>query len=108
MNKQSVVMIVDDDDSVRRAARRLIRSFGFAVDTFASAEDFLACGRLDETACLVLDLLHARSERSRIAGSAECDGIPPSYRLHHRLRRRQRTDARNLRLARMPTSSNPS
>ena len=56
MNKQSVVMIVDDDDSVRRAARRLIRSFGFAVDTFASAEDFLASGRLDETACLVLDL----------------------------------------------------
>ena len=55
MNKQSVVMIVDDDDSVRRAARRLIRSFGFAADTFASAEDFLAC-RLDETACLVLDL----------------------------------------------------
>ena len=56
MNKQSVVMIVDDDDSVRRAARRLIRSFGFAVDTFPSAEDFLASGRLDETACLVLDV----------------------------------------------------
>ena len=28
MNKRSVVMIVDDDNSVRRAARRLIRSFG--------------------------------------------------------------------------------
>ena len=56
MNKQSVVMIVDDDDSVRRAARRLIRAFGFAVDTFPSAEDFLASGRFDETACLVLDV----------------------------------------------------
>ena len=44
MNKQSVVMIVDDDDFLRRAARRLIRSFWFAVDTFASAEDFLAAG----------------------------------------------------------------
>jgi FixJ family two-component response regulator len=56
MNKRSVVMIVDDDDSVRRAARRLIKSYGYAVDTFPSAEDFLASGRLDETACLVLDV----------------------------------------------------
>jgi FixJ family two-component response regulator len=52
----SVVMIVDDDDSMRRAARRLVRSFGLGVDTFASAEDFLASGRLAETACLVLDV----------------------------------------------------
>ena len=52
----SVVMIVDDDDSMRRAARRLVRSFGLGVDTFASAEDFLASGRLSETACLVLDV----------------------------------------------------
>jgi FixJ family two-component response regulator len=56
MNKRSVVMIVDDDDSVRRAARRLIKSYGYAVDTFPSADDFLASGRLDETACLVLDV----------------------------------------------------
>jgi FixJ family two-component response regulator len=51
-----IVMIVDDDESVRKAARRLIKSYGFAVETFASAEDFLASGRLDETACLVLDV----------------------------------------------------
>ena len=40
MSDRSVVMIVDDDDSVRRAARRLIKSYGLAVDTFPSAEDF--------------------------------------------------------------------
>ena len=51
-----IVMIVDDDESVRKAARRLIKSYGFAVETFASAEDFLASGRLSETACLVLDV----------------------------------------------------
>jgi FixJ family two-component response regulator len=56
MNNRSVVMIVDDDDSVRRAARRLIKSYGLAVDTFPSAEDFLASGRLSDTACLVLDV----------------------------------------------------
>jgi FixJ family two-component response regulator len=56
MSDKFVVMIVDDDESVRRAARRLIKSFGFAVETFASAEDFLTSGRLPKTACLVLDV----------------------------------------------------
>jgi FixJ family two-component response regulator len=54
--KQFIVMIVDDDESIRRAGRRLIKSYGFAVETFASAEDFLGSGRLHETACLVLDV----------------------------------------------------
>ena len=56
MSDKFIVMIVDDDESIRRAARRLIRSFGFAVETYASAEDFLASGRLYATACLVLDI----------------------------------------------------
>ena len=55
-NDHFIVMIVDDDESMRRAARRLIKSSGFAVETFASAEDFLGSGRLDATACLVLDV----------------------------------------------------
>ena len=50
------ICIVDDDESIRRAARRLIKSYGFAVETFVSADDFLASGRLSETACLVLDV----------------------------------------------------
>lgn len=56
MSNRRIVMIVDDDESMRRASRRLIKSFGFAVETFASAEDFLASGRLGATACLVLDV----------------------------------------------------
>jgi FixJ family two-component response regulator len=55
-NDKFIVMIVDDDESVRRASRRLIKSYGFAVETFASADDFLASGRLSATACLVLDV----------------------------------------------------
>jgi len=55
-NDKFIVMIVDDDESVRKAARRLIKSYGFPVETFASADDFLASGRLSETACLVLDV----------------------------------------------------
>ncbi|MGB9648452.1 MAG: response regulator [Stellaceae bacterium] len=56
MSDKFIVMIVDDDDSIRRAARRLIKSYGFPVETFVSAEDFLASGRLHATACLVLDV----------------------------------------------------
>ena len=37
----SIVMIVDDDDSIRKSVRRLMKSFGFVVETFSSAEEFL-------------------------------------------------------------------
>jgi FixJ family two-component response regulator len=51
-----IVMIVDDDDSIRRAVRRLMKSFGFVVETFASAEEFLDSDRLNKTSCLILDV----------------------------------------------------
>jgi FixJ family two-component response regulator len=51
-----LVSIVDDDLSVRRSTRRLLRSAGFRVEAFASAEEFLTSGRAEETACLILDL----------------------------------------------------
>jgi FixJ family two-component response regulator len=53
---QSIVMIVDDDDSMRRAVRRLMKAYGFAVETFASAEEYLDSDRLAKTSCLVLDV----------------------------------------------------
>ena len=36
-----IVFVVDDDSSVRRSLKRLIRSQGLEVETFASADDFL-------------------------------------------------------------------
>src|ERR1700691_1495769 len=53
---QIIVMIVDDDDSIRKAGRRLMKSYGFAVETFASAEEFLGSDRLAKTSCLILDI----------------------------------------------------
>jgi FixJ family two-component response regulator len=47
---------VDDDDSVRESLRGLIRSVGFAVNGFASAEEFIQSERLAGTACLILDV----------------------------------------------------
>jgi len=51
-----VLSVVDDDASVRRATGRLIRSLGFTVEVFASGEEFLRSGSLQDTWCLVLDV----------------------------------------------------
>ena len=51
-----LVSIVDDDASVRRSARRLLRCSNLRAEAFASAEEFLQSGRLAETACLLLDV----------------------------------------------------
>jgi len=55
-NTTRLISIVDDDHSVRRALRRLVRFAGFTAETFASAEDFLSSASLFLTACLVLDI----------------------------------------------------
>ena len=55
-NATALVSIVDDDESVRESLPDLLKEFGFAVQSFASAEEFLASGRVDETRCLVLDI----------------------------------------------------
>ena len=51
-----LVAIVDDDELFRRSIERLVRSAGFRVETFGSAEDFLERGNLDDTACAILDV----------------------------------------------------
>ena len=56
MPEDIVVSIVDDDISVRRSTRRLLRSSGFRAEAFASAEEFLDSKAAAETACLILDL----------------------------------------------------
>jgi FixJ family two-component response regulator len=53
---QLVISIVDDDLSVRRALTRLVRLAGYAVESFASAREFLASAPRGRTACLVLDI----------------------------------------------------
>jgi FixJ family two-component response regulator len=51
-----LIAIVDDDEPFRRSVERLVRSAGFTVETFGSAEDFLERGNLDRTACAILDM----------------------------------------------------
>ncbi len=54
MSTVSLISVVDDDESVRESLPDLIREFGFAVEAFSSAEEFLASARLDQTSCLIL------------------------------------------------------
>jgi len=55
-NPASVVFVVDDDPSVRRAIQRLVESVGLQVQLFGSAQEFLGSKRPDAPSCLVLDI----------------------------------------------------
>ena len=54
--KPLTVYVVDDDESIRSALKRLLVSVGFQVLTFESAEDFLDTNFNIEKGCLVLDI----------------------------------------------------
>ncbi len=56
LESRAIVFVVDDDLSMREALESLVRSAGFKVETFASAQDFLARRRADVPSCLVLDV----------------------------------------------------
>jgi FixJ family two-component response regulator len=51
-----IVFVIDDDRMIREGLQSLIRSVGLRVETFASAQDFLAAKRPDAPACLILDV----------------------------------------------------
>ena len=48
--------IVDDDDLVRKALKRLISCSGYHIETYASAEEFLNSGDPETRHCLILDI----------------------------------------------------
>lgn len=57
MSKESpLISIVEDDEFLRASLRRLMRSFGYTVEAFPSAVDFLAFPGHDRTACLIADI----------------------------------------------------
>ena len=51
-----LISIVDDDESVRESLWGLLRSVGFAVNVFASAEEFWNSNQLRNSDCLILDV----------------------------------------------------
>ena len=55
-NVRCLVAVIDDDESVRESLPDLLREVGYAVQAFASAEDFLSSGDQLRTQCLILDV----------------------------------------------------
>ena len=56
MGSLTVISVVDDDESVRQSLGGLMRSVGFGVKVFSSAEEFLNSDDPRETSCLILDV----------------------------------------------------
>lgn len=56
MMNRPLVAVVDDDESVRESLPDLLRELGYAAEAYASAEAFLASGRVAETRCLIVDV----------------------------------------------------
>jgi FixJ family two-component response regulator len=56
MSKSLVVSVVEDDGSFRESMSMLLCSFGYSVEVFRSAVDFLASPRISDTACLIADV----------------------------------------------------
>src|SRR5262245_12275250 len=55
-NSRLLIAIVDDEESVRKALGRLLRSVGMDSETFASGQEFLQCLKTHLPDCVVLDL----------------------------------------------------
>lgn len=51
-----LICIIDDDADVRGSLDSLLRASGFAVRSFATPDDFLACADADRSTCLLLDI----------------------------------------------------
>jgi FixJ family two-component response regulator len=56
MSKVAMISIIDDEELVREPIADLISSLGHEPLIFGSAEQFLASGRVEDTACIITDL----------------------------------------------------
>ena len=56
MKPQLLIVVIDDDASVRKALLRLLKSSQMGPETFASGDEFLNTARLREPDCLILDV----------------------------------------------------
>jgi FixJ family two-component response regulator len=81
-----VVFVVDDDVSVRESVELLVRSAGWNVVTFGTAQDFLSHARVDVPCCLVLDValpdMSGMELQQRMATSGE--DVPTVFITGHR------------------------
>ena len=56
MSKRPLIVVVDDDESVRESLPDLLRELGFEPRAFSSADEFLGSEWVDQANCLILDV----------------------------------------------------
>lgn len=76
MSYPEIVSIVDDDASARVATERLVRSLGWRVHTFSSAEEFLQSHQVAQTCCLVTDVQMSRVDGLELQRRLTSRGCP--------------------------------
>jgi FixJ family two-component response regulator len=73
--RAKVVVVIDDEEAVRQGLQRLLRSAGFSVASFASAEEFLNSGQLDDIGCVVADIRMPGMSGLDLQSKLNADGI---------------------------------
>lgn len=66
--------MIDDEESVRRALHRLIRSAGYSADEYSSGRQFLASAAQSTPACVVLDLNMPQMSGFEVFAELRCLG----------------------------------
>ena len=56
LKKAGLISVIDDDMAVRNSTKTLLRSLGYSVATFASAEEFLNSDQVSDTSCVITDV----------------------------------------------------
>ena len=56
LSTPSIISVIEDDASVRASMNNLLRSLGYVVHTFGSAEEFLGSACLNDTSCVIADV----------------------------------------------------
>jgi FixJ family two-component response regulator len=76
MSIKPSIAIVDDDESVREATTRLLRSLGFIAKGFSSADEFLESNRAVITSCLIADVQMPEMSGLALYGQLTAAGHP--------------------------------
>jgi FixJ family two-component response regulator len=76
VRKTNLVAIVDDDDLLRDAIRRLLKASGLGAVSFESAEGLLNFGQLREIACLIADIRMPGMSGLELQAKLKAEGCP--------------------------------
>lgn len=74
-NEAPLVVVIDDDDGVRSSLGSLLRSVGFRVEGFGSAQEFLAGPCVETSNCLILDIRLPRMSGLDFQGQLQSLGV---------------------------------